>query len=68
MYRLTTLRELLAQPSGTLAVDTETGTSYRLSDGQLFAQTPNAAAIRLDVEDLNLDEEFQTKVIWTPEG
>lgn len=66
MFRLTTLRELLAQPSGTLAVDTETGTSYRLSDGQLFVQTPNAVAIRLDF-DLDVDEEFQTTVVWTPE-
>ena len=64
MYTLNTIRELLAQPSGTLALDTETGTAYRLSDGQLFAQTPNAAAIRLDVEDLDLDEEFQTSVVW----
>lgn len=67
MFRLTTIRELLAQPDGTLAVDTETGTSYRIDDGQLFAQTPNAAAIRLDVEYLDRDEEFQTTVVWTPE-
>lgn len=65
--RLMTLRQLFNQPDGTLAVDTESGMAYRVDDGKLFALAPNATALRLDVEDLDLDKEFQTKVVWFPE-
>lgn len=75
--RLMTLRQLLNQPIGTLAVSDETGESFRLmiwsGEKRLLVQDPNTTTLKPNLVDPDtlseedLDVEFQTKVVWFPE-